>query len=283
MRPLIDGDVILYEVGFASETGWRGGDTPPFDYVAELLTNRIAYICREAGGDVPPTFFFTGKTNFRTQIAKLRKYKERDSNKPFHYKNIRAYIKHHYDWREQEGLEADDLMAIEQTRCNDEYFGNRTIICTRDKDCYAVEGLLYGWEIGKQPSRGPLLVTELGEIQLNAKRNKIVGSGGMFFYSQCLTGDTVDTIPGLLGCGPVKAFEALSNAKCLEDAYNIVLGMYCEKYGEQGFERLIEQGRLLHMTRIIEGSNILLWNPPNYEYEDWYDLDTREIKRVTRL
>lgn len=204
-------------------------------------------------------------------------------NKPFHYYNIRAYIQHHYDWKCVEGLEADDLMAIEQTKCNDEYYGLRTIICTRDKDCYAVEGLLYGWEIGRQPARGPMLVTSLGEIQLNQKRNKIIGSGGLFFYSQCLTGDTVDTIPGLPGCGPVKAFEALSQAKCLEDAYNLVLGMYTKVYGDRALECLTEQARLLYMTRVLIHSKILLWNPPNSEYEDWYDLDTRKIERAIRV
>ena len=44
MQPLLDADVLLYEIGFAAETGWKGESNPPFDYVSELLDNRIGNI-----------------------------------------------------------------------------------------------------------------------------------------------------------------------------------------------------------------------------------------------
>lgn len=255
MQPLIDADVLRYEVGFAAETGWQGEDIPPFDYVADMLDMRIANICAIVGATSEPILFLTGKHNFRNGIATRQKYKERASHKPFHFYNLTAYIKGKYDWRLTEGLEADDLMAIEQTKRPHE-----TIICTRDKDLRAVPGWHYGWELANQPSFGPELVTDVGYIRLSDNRKSIKGTGLLFFYSQLLTGDKVDSIPGLDGCGPVKAFEILRDVKTPTEALHAVYGAYKAKYGMSAFKEMLEQGRLLHMTRELrEDGTPLLW------------------------
>jgi 5'-3' exonuclease len=255
MQPLIDSDVLLYECGFAAETGWQGGGLPSWDYAAELLDNRIANICAMVGATKPPLLFLTGKTNFRNSIAKRQPYKERPSHKPFHYHNLKAYIKGKYDYRITEGLEADDLMAIEQTLRPDE-----TIICTRDKDLRQVPGWHYGWELGNQPQFGPELVDDWGYIKLSADRKSIKGVGLLFFYSQLLTGDKVDTIPGLDGCGPVKAFELLVNTKTPTEALHAVYEAYKAKYGISAYKEMLEQGRLLWMTRKLRDDGTpLLW------------------------
>lgn len=259
MQPLIDGDVILYEIGYASEAGWQSPGFPSFDYVAEVLDNRIGNICAMVEATQPPIFYFTGKTNFRTEIAKLRPYKERDSVKPFHYKNIKAYIKGKYEWHEREGMEADDLLSIEQSRR-----GHETIICTRDKDLRQVPGWHYGWELGNQPQFGPQLVDDVGGIRLSENRKSIKGFGSLFFYSQCLTGDSVDTVPGLKGCGPVKAYEMLSGCPTIQEAFKRVLEAYRGVYGDDGDAYLLEQGQLLYMTRELdEEGNPKLWEFPN--------------------
>lgn len=280
MQPLIDADVLVYECGFAAETAWKGehpdidldASPPPFDRVADLLDNRIDNTCAIVGATRPPILYLTGKGNFRYQIAKRTPYKERAGNKPFHYKNILAYIKGKYDYRIAEGLEADDLMSIYQTETrsilegNPLYSGPRveTIICTRDKDLRQVEGWHYGWELGNQPQFGPEVVEGMGSIRLSDKRNKISGTGLMFFYSQCLTGDSVDSIPGLPKCGPVKAYEILEGAETEKEAFRRVLEAYCATYGEKGPDELLEQGRLLWMTRELhEDGSPILWEFPN--------------------
>jgi 5'-3' exonuclease len=267
MQPLIDGDVLAYEAAFAAEAAWKyehpsSLDPPPFDNVADQLDNRIANICGRVGATQPPILFLTGKKNFRYDIAKRQAYKDRASNKPWHYKNVLAYMKGKYDCRLTEGLEADDLMAIEQTNRPDE-----TIICTRDKDLRAVRGWHYGWEMENQPEFGPELVTELGYVGLSPNRKKIIGTGILFFYSQCLTGDPVDTIPGIPKCGPVKAYEILEHAKTEEEAFRSVLSAYQAQYGdEQGPVELLEQGRLLWMTRYLnEDGSPVLWELPNVD------------------
>lgn len=258
MTPLIDADVLRYEVGFASETGWQGEGVPPFDYAADMLDMRISNICAIVGATREPILFLTGKSNFRYAIAKRQPYKERASHKPFHYYNLKAYIKGKYDWRLTEGLEADDLMSIEQTKALRE--GRETIICTRDKDLRAVSGWHYGWELANQPSFGPEFVKDFGWIRLSSDRKSIKGVGLFFFYSQLLTGDRVDSIPGLDGCGPVKAFEILEGCKTSSEALKRCYEAYKAKYGMYAYSEMLEQGRLLHMTRELrEDGSPVLW------------------------
>ncbi len=259
-QPLIDADIFLYEVGFGAETAWTHDGYPPFDFVAELLDNRIGNICAMVEATDPPILFLTGQNNFRFNIAKRQPYKARPGNKPWHYHNIKAYIKGKYDYRESNGMEADDLMAIDQTSRPDE-----TIICTRDKDLRAVPGWQYGWELGNQPQFGPILIDRCGTIGLSVDRKKIVGHGEMFFYAQCLTGDPTDSIPGLGGkTGPVKAMKILDGCTGIDDAFKRVQEAYRGLYEDRGDEELLEQGRLLWMTRELhpDGSPVL-WELPN--------------------
>ena len=274
MKPLLDADVLRYEIGFASETGWKSmgkEGLPPFDYVANLLDERINNICAMVGATVPPSLYLTGKGNLRNAIAKRVPYKTRPSVKPHHFNNLTAYIKVKYDPIISDGMEADDLMAIEQTRVEGLLGGNpfysgpsvRTIICSRDKDLRTVAGWNYGWELANQPSFGPEYITDEGYIRLSDDRRKIIGTGLAFFYSQCLTGDKVDSIPGIEGLGPVKAFNILDGYTSMDDAYKRVLGAYMAAYGDRAEEELLEQGRLLWMTRELdkEGKPIL-WELP---------------------
>ena len=262
MQPLIDADVLRYEVGFAAEAGWQQAGFPPFDYVEELLNNRINNICGITNATKPPILFLTGKENFRFGIAKRKPYKSRPSLKPFHFKNISAYLHATYDVRLVEGLEADDLMAIEQTRRNST--DDPTIICTRDKDLRAVPGWQFGWELGNQPSFGPELVDELGYIRLSGDRKSIKGTGLLFFYAQCLAGDPVDSIPGVERHGPVKAFELLGECKDTTEAFNRVREAYRGVYGDSGDEYFLESGRLLWMTRELnEDGTPKLWEFPD--------------------
>lgn len=268
MQPLIDGDILRYEVGFAAEAGWKNGGIPPWEYVEELLVNRINNICGVVGATAPLIIYLTGKTNFRFKLATRRPYKERNAKKPWHFYNISAYLKGCYDVRIVEGFEADDLMAIEQSRREraiEEGVDSvlRSIICTRDKDLRAVPGWHYGWELGNQPQFGPELVDKLGYIKLSSDRKSIKGTGLLFFLGQCLYGDPTDTIPGVDGCGPVGTVEALEGATTFDEAYNIVRQMYLDTYGEKGLEYLLESGRLLWMTRDVhpDGSPVL-WELP---------------------
>lgn len=257
----MDADVLLYEIGFAAETAWKHAspnseDMVPWSKVESLLHERIAAIEYACESTTPSIFFLTGKGNFRYELAKRTPYKARPSHKPFHYKNIKAYIKGCFDYRETDGLEADDLMSIEQTVRGDE-----TIICTRDKDLRSVDGWHYGWELGKQPAFGPLRVSDYGAILLNSKRSEVKGYGLKFFLAQCITGDSTDSIPGLPGSGAVAAYDALVDTKTYEEGLLTVYDLYQAVYHDMAEDELTEQGRLLWMTRKLnEDGTPVLWN-----------------------
>lgn len=276
--PLIDGDVIRYEIGFAAEAGWRAMHPdipkeeciPPFSYVREILHKRLADICTACNTSKSPVLYITEGPTFRFDIAKKKPYKgTRKENKPWHYKNLTVHMIDTLGAKVVHGIEADDQMAIDHVSSN-----STTILCSRDKDLRQVPGWFYSWELGNQPSFGPELITKEGWIKLGKKRDKIVGTGLAFFYSQVLTGDAVDNIPGLPGCGPVAAFEMLSG-KTPEEQLKAVLDAYWAVYGNTIYMsgqskadiELLEQGRLCWLTRRLHEYN------PHSDPQEYYELD----------
>lgn len=251
MHALIDGDIIRYEVGFAAEVGWKNNDLPPWQYVEDMLLERIQRILHGAGATTYTLYVTEGKT-FRYDIATVKPYKgNRKADKPWHFNNISVYLKDVLGAVVVRDIEADDAMAIEQTGVEHLREGcpevAPTIICTRDKDLRQVPGWHYGWEMGAQPSFGPEFVLwDDANLELNDKRNAIKGTGLAFFYAQVLWGDRADNIPGLPGCGAVAAYEAL---KADNDGLYTVSNMYQEHYGGEWEERLLEQGQLCWMSR----------------------------------
>lgn len=266
MQCLFDADVLKYEIGFAAEASWKyllgegwDGSPPPWDVAEKILQERISHVEYQCEATEPSLMFFTGKTNFRNDIAKRQPYKERAGHKPFHYANIEVYLRCNFECRQQEGLEADDLISIEQTSRLEL---RETIICTRDKDLRQVSGWHYGWELGKQPSFGPYFVSDYGAIHLSSDRKKVTGWGLKFFLSQCLTGDSVDSIPGLPKCGPVASYELLHDTTSYDEGRDVVFDAYENKYGVDWESELTEQGRLLWMTRELNPDGTpQLWSP----------------------
>jgi hypothetical protein len=275
MHALLDGDILRYEVGFAAEAGWRAtketDDLPPWEYVRDLLRTRIENILAIAGADEHTIFITEGHT-FRFDLATVKPYKgTRKSAKPWHFDNLTVFLKHVLGATVVTGVEADDQMAALASSDPDNY-----IICSRDKDLRQVHSWFYSWELGKQPSFGPVFIDELGSLTLTkSKPRKITGTGFAFFCSQVLTGDAVDNIPGLPGCGPVAAYEALSElleddtVRDIQDKCNTLIwrcaDLYRGYYGDDWKERLTEQGRLCWLTRTFnpDGSPVL-WTPEDY-------------------
>lgn len=268
VKCLIDADILQYEIGFASESYWKhlhpeaslewlADNPPPWEIAEEQLLSRIATIEDECEATEPSTFYFSGKENFRYQIAVSQPYKSGRGFKPFHYKNIGAFLRGLYPYREASNLEADDLIGIESRTCTTEE--RRGIICTRDKDLRALAGWHYGWELGKQARIGPLLVADFGSLCLSDCRKKLSGFGLKWFLAQCIMGDVTDSIPGIVGSGISAAYRALNDVSSYAEGLEVVRGLYQRK----GYppEYLLEQGRLLWMTRELhEDGSPVLWD-----------------------
>jgi len=264
---LVDGDILLYESAFAGQDK-ETGEIHSFDYVREIFDEKLATICRAVEAD-SSHIYLTGDNNFRLTIAKTKPYKgTRHEEKPWHYENLRAYLSALPNVTITDGYEADDAMCIEQCKRLE---AKDTIICSRDKDLRMCPGFHYGWEHGNQPEFFPEWVDRIGNIELAEKfsevtqktTKKIKGTGLKFFYSQLITGDTVDNIPGLPKAGPVVAFDNLNGCNTDGDMYKCVSQLYQGKLGDNWEEYLSEQAQLLWMVQELdENNNPVHWRPP---------------------
>lgn len=258
MLALIDADVLRYEIASIGDN--NGPDDPApmyFDRVAEYLDERIAKIMYATEAEAC-LLFLTNAKNFRHDIAVSKPYKgNRKQEKPFHFANLTAYMNSKYDVEVQDGLEADDLMALYQLT---DFEDKNTVICTRDKDLRMIPGWHYGWECGAQPEEHMHWVTHDGELWLN-KKGKLKANGMSLFYVQLLMGDTTDNIPGLPGVGEKAAYNLLKDLPVYK-MFDVVR----ETYHDKGYddEYLLEQGQLLWMTReLTEEGDPVLWQLPN--------------------
>lgn len=276
MQPLIDADILVYEVGSAAEYGWKKGGVPPFEYVESFLEKAVKDICAAVWATEEPILFLSTDKNFRYDVAKLKPYKgnRKHEARPWHYENIRAYMMARWHTRLCDGYEADDGLGITQYSRLEE---RDTIICSRDKDLRMIPGFHYTWKRGLQPEWGPEWVDDLGWLSLSErtvqpsnpekppyKKYKCKGVGKKFFYAQCLMGDITDNIPGLPGAADLKAYKLLNDANSEVECHKIVSDAYISIYGEEeAAEQLKEQAQLLWIVREFNPDGSLkMWTPP---------------------
>ncbi len=98
-----------------------------------------------------------------------------------------------------EGAEADDGLSFNQLE-------RGTIICSQDKDLNMVPGWRRFYN---------------GEIRYIHPREAVKS-----FYTQLLTGDSTDNIPGLYNVGMLKANKILANCKNIKQYFKAVLIEY---------------------------------------------------------
>lgn len=292
MIPLIDADILTYELGFGSQyTSGKQLIGVGVSQLEEKIRYKVDTICKEVDATSAPIMFLTPKPfiinelnkwnrwrgeesvdlipNFREEIAVSKPYKDgRSSVKPIHFENIITFLMHNYECIiGNRGLEADDEMAIYSNSHPD------CIICSRDKDLRQVPGNYYSWECGLQPSLGPFKIDEVGWLERVTKTiekdgeefevftNKVIGVGNKFFFHQMLMGDKVDAIKGLDKVGPVTAFNMLKDLSSVEEMEELVKKTYEEKIGESWKDYYNEMADLLYIIREIDDNG----KPKRYE------------------
>jgi len=258
---LIDADTWSYDVAFAAERKDEDGEafTLPFSYCMDLIDFRLEGVL-EAVGCKEYAMYLTGRDNFRHDIATILPYKgNRKQPKPWHYENIRQYLTFTYKAQVVDGMEADDILSIQQTE-----MGTDSVIVSRDKDLRTVEGWHYGYPLSIQPEKPLEYITEMGYLTLSKKR-KLSGGGMRLFYAQCIMGDKVDNIQGLPRHGDVKAYNILEECENETELYEKTLETYQNYYDdeEKARQALHENASLLWMTRELdEDGRPVLWKPP---------------------
>lgn len=279
---IIDGDIVVYRAGFASESSIhkvldQDGDvlgefsvkSEANDYVEMLslqedVTPRIeTEIVPVSHDDVEMIvdtmiknivinskstdymMYLTGSTNFRNSVATMKPYKgnRADSVRPVHYAHIREYIADKHPMIISENCEADDLCAM---RLYSEF--KKAKASKRKSDC---EGILCSIDkdLRNIPGHHYNIMTKVSDWVTPKEANR-------HFAMQLLTGDATDNIPGISylsdlkkKVGPKTAEKMIGEATSIEDLYTAVVAVYQKFVSEEWENKLQEVGSLLWMQR----------------------------------
>tara|TARA_R110002126_G_scaffold118405_3_gene258485 strand:- start:4874 stop:5593 length:720 start_codon:yes stop_codon:yes gene_type:complete len=209
---LIDGDILCYRIGFATN---EESESVAIRAMARFLEDMLMFDieCNEW------RTYLTGSSNYRHDYAVTAPYKgNRKGEKPVHYTLLREYLQYAWNGDVYHGIEADDAIAIECTK-----FGDDSVIISLDKDFDQVKGWHYNF--------------------VKKEKYYVTKEEGLLnFYCQFLIGDRIDNIIGVHGIGKVKA-KKLLEGKTEKEMFNICV----EKLGS--LERAIENGILLYLQR----------------------------------
>jgi DNA polymerase-1 len=249
---LIDGDSILYKVGFALEEEFEDADGLKTYYVnlqnaKDFIDGLIDGILFNTDCDSCELWLGERGTNFRYKLSEnlkdLYKHNRKDSRKPDKHKEMLHYIKTKHKSMSALDCEIDDVVVFKKQENPMHY-----VLCAIDKDVlYQSVGTHYNY--GKDDW---ITVTENEAIY--------------YAYLQTLTGDSTDGYKGCIGVGPVKAKKILGEpgvhgertlwAKVLT-AYRKTKQSKLEAYTTM---RLAQMHQL---KRNSEGKlRITLWTPP---------------------
>ncbi len=269
----IDGDILPYKVGFATQRTMYQLDIEgrhtlsPFFYtrskakVTKLLkecpdiqVTEHFYVEQEiqaintlklnlqgiisGSGCEKFVVHLSGDTNFRTDIATILPYKgnRKGSEKPYHWPALRKWLEDKPYTRITDNEEADDQVSIAMMQGH--------VGATIDKDLNNTPGTHYNFNKG--------IVYEVTEMEAMVN-----------FYTQILTGDTADNIPGIKGIGPKTAAKILHGCRTPCDFEEAIFPHYEKLYGESWLDAMCEVGQLLWMRR--DEKEVWLptkWDPP---------------------
>ena len=200
------------------------------------IDRRVRRILEDCNTNKYIMFLTEGKC-FRYDRAKSREYKgsRKNRDKPTWFNILRGYLKDKYGAVSYKGLEADDCVL---------YFGykiDNSIISSPDKDVLGqAVGIHYNYQMTSDTEAKGFV--EVSQNEAN-----------MFLYTQMITGDATDGIPGIEGVGPAGANKILSGYMVEEgriSVESVVLDAYIQKYGTvEGINRFHETFKLVYLLR----------------------------------
>ena len=273
MFALIDGDVLLYRIGYACQKNvyriydgdeylfssrnkkrlneWlemnklteddfeirKEIEVDSFENCKMTFYKQIETI-REDTNAVDYLIILSGQTNFREEAAISFVYKgNRTREKPVLYCHLKKYIIDKYPHFITEDEEADDMLGKLHTLYTHQ--GIDSIICTIDKDLDMIPGKHYNF---------------VKRIMYDISPEDAIKN----FYKQLLEGDYIDNIKGISGVGKITANKLIDKCKTEEEMYKLCLDKYKEEFGDNGESRLLENAKLLWIRQYEKEE----WQPP---------------------
>jgi 5'-3' exonuclease len=230
---LLDGDVLIYASGFASDASAKrvGEEHEDLRFAIHGLKTQINSITERAEAD-DRVIYLSHPVNFREGFFPDYKTNRNVLHKPYWYDDLKEYLLEHAGAVYSElGDEADDALGQAQMLAIAE--GRETIICTVDKDLDMIPGLHYNWSKTRRDN-GVYTLEDPECLRM--------------FYAQMIKGDDSDNIPGIhkkLGLRAEKKwFYPLEGMDTEEEMYEYVLNVY---KGDKEFVDL--NGKLLWIKR----------------------------------
>jgi hypothetical protein len=191
---------------------WSRKDLQPWENCAQIVNSSIqntldAITSHFNVQEVEYSIWLSGKTNFRDNIATTKAYKgNRDeSPKPSYYKDVGAHLVAHWGATYTDGIEADDALGISAMEAKSA--GKDYVIVSNDKDLRQIPGLHYDW-----------IKKEFYTVSPKDAKFQL--------FSQILSGDATDNVPGLGGIGPATAAKILEGAQSPEEMVDRVVEQY---------------------------------------------------------
>jgi len=235
---LIDGDLIAYRTAASCEK--QGVVTEDFGIAQGRANNLIVSILEATSPERDHIIYLTGSDNFRKNINPQYKANRKDQKRPDYLEPLREWLVVNWGAEISDNCEADDMLAIEQTRRGDD----STIICTLDKDLRQVPGWHYSWEIHGTGSTG-VKWTRVADKRYVSPRE------GLFaFYWQFIMGDQADNLFGFDGKARAKIpkflqpmYDEMADMSTEQELFDFVR----EQYNND--ERLIMNGQCFWMQR----------------------------------
>lgn len=238
--PIVDCDRMIYAAGFLSEKKLEDGTTEvaPINHALQIIKTSLEGILRlfdVENNDEGCWLYLSGKDNFRYKIATIKPYKgNRKQPKPYWYAEMRKYLVEMHGAILADGMEADDAVTM---KAYEEADG---VIVDQDKDYLQVPGLQYN------PVKQEWLTISEHDAMIN-------------YWTQVLTGDTVDNITGCPKIGKKKAVPILAGARTEQQCYKRCKEAYTKAYPDgcvtsEGLKisaenALHENMALLHLLR----------------------------------
>jgi 5'-3' exonuclease len=221
---LIDGDIICYRCAASCQK--QGVTVEPLEVAIMRVDELMQRILHETGAEFYYPYL-TGSDNFRTYHNPEYKANRKDTPRPEYLQQCREHLVVKWNAQVSDGCEADDLMAIEQTKNPDE-----TIICTIDKDLLQVTGKHYNFVKQEFRTISPI-------------------EGRFNFYWQFIMGDKSDNIFGFDGIArqtiPKKLEGMQHEMQELASDELAIFNYVRELYNDD--DRLLMNGRCLWMQR----------------------------------
>lgn len=242
MIALVDGDLIVYRSGWASENTSE-------DIACFRANTTLEDIISATKADSFIVFLSDSlKNNYRFKLDPAYKANRLNQPKPKHYAAIQSFLKERWSAEVTVEEEADDALGIAQYRSHKyslllsppivhyDFSIPHSVICSIDKDLLQIPGKHYNF------------------VKKEWFTQDLIG-GLRHFYSQLLIGDIVDNIDGIKGIGKITAGRLLNPCQTETELFQKV------QYQYKDDERLLRNGRLLWIRREPKQ----LWKFPSQE------------------